>query len=47
MGCCGRAPAPPAIEAGQGAKDKEHSIFQNLNSAIDFITIDIGNTSSA
>jgi hypothetical protein len=28
MGWSGRAPAPPASEAGKGAKDKEHIISQ-------------------
>jgi hypothetical protein len=30
----GRAPAPSAIEAGQGAKDKERDMFQNSNTSI-------------
>ena len=41
----GRAPAPPAIEAGEGTKDKEHAMSQNHNSAIAFIGIDIGKNS--
>ena len=45
MGWSGRAPAPPAIETGKGAKDKEHAMSQNLNSAIAFIGIDIGKNS--
>jgi hypothetical protein len=44
MGWSGRAPAPPAIEAGQGAKDKT-TPSQNHNSAIAFIGIDIGKNS--
>jgi transposase len=44
MGRSGRAPAPPAIEAGQGAKDKT-TPSQNHNSAIAFIGIDIGKNS--
>jgi transposase len=45
MGWSGRAPAPPTIEVGKGAKDKEHAMSQNLNSAIAFIGIDIGKNS--
>jgi transposase len=45
MGWSGRAPAPPAIEVGKGAKDKEHAMSRNLNSAIAFIGIDIGKNS--
>ena len=41
MGWSGRAPAPPAIEAGWGANDMEHAMSQNLNSAIAFIGTDI------
>ncbi len=29
MGWSGHAPAPPAIEAGWGANDKEHAMSQN------------------
>ena len=41
----GRAPAPPAIEAGKGAKDKEHAMSEKPNSAIAVIGIDIGKNS--
>ena len=37
----GRAPAPPAVEAGKGAKDKEHAISQTLKTAIAVVGIDI------
>jgi hypothetical protein len=33
-GCSGRAPAPPASEAGTGAEDNEHAIAQKLNVAV-------------
>jgi hypothetical protein len=33
MGWSGRAPAPPAIEAGKGRQDKEHAMSQTLNAA--------------
>jgi transposase len=45
MGWSGRAPAPPAIEAGPGAKDKEHAMSQNLNSSVAVVGIDIGKNS--
>jgi hypothetical protein len=45
MGWSGRAPAPPASEAGKGAKDKEHAMFQTPNTAIAVIGIDIGKNS--
>jgi transposase len=41
----GRAPAPPAIEAGQGRQDKEHAMSQKLNTTIAVIGIDIGKNS--
>ena len=41
----GRAPALPAMEAGQGRHDKEHAMSQNLNSAVAVIGIDIGKNS--
>jgi hypothetical protein len=34
MGWSGRAPAPPAIEAGKGAKDKEHAMPEKLNATV-------------
>jgi hypothetical protein len=40
-----RAPAPPAIEAGQGRQDKEHAMSQKLNTTIAVIGIDIGKNS--
>ena len=45
MGWSGRAPAPPAIEAGKGTKDKEHAMSQTPNTAIAAIGIDIGKNS--
>jgi transposase len=45
MGWSGRAPAPPASEAGKGAKDKEHAMSQIPNTAIAVIGIDIGKNS--
>ena len=46
MGWSGRAPAPPASEAGKGgAKDKEHAMSQTPNTAIAVIGIDIGKNS--
>src|SRR3954454_21235471 len=46
MGWSGRAPAPPASEAGQGgAKDKEHAMSRTPNTAIAVIGIDIGKNS--
>jgi hypothetical protein len=45
MGWSGRAPAPPASEAGKGTKDKEHAMSPKLNSAIAVIGIDIGKNS--
>src|ERR1700731_3272171 len=45
MGWSGRAPAPPAIEAGKGRQDKEHAMSQTLNAAIAVIGIDIGKNS--
>src|SRR5438046_1773549 len=45
MGWSGRAPAPPAIEAGQGRQDKEHAMSQKLNTTIAVIGIDIGKNS--
>jgi transposase len=42
MGWSGRAPAPSAIEAGKGAKDKEHTMSRTLNSSIAVAGIDIG-----
>src|SRR5882757_3520171 len=41
----GRAPAPPAIEAGKGRQDKEHAMSQTLNAAIAVVGIDIGKNS--
>src|SRR5262245_47473665 len=41
----GRAPAPPASEAGEGRPDKEHAMSQKLNSAVAVIGIDIGKNS--
>src|SRR5215204_3769402 len=45
MGWSGRAPAPPAIEAGKGAEDKEHAMSEKPNKAIAVIGIDIGKNS--
>src|SRR5258708_1427267 len=45
MGWSGRAPAPPAIEAGKGRQDKEHAMSQTLNAAFAVVGIDIGKTS--
>jgi transposase len=45
MGWSGRASAPPASEAGNGAKDEEHAMSYKLNSAIAVIGIDIGKNS--
>src|SRR5947207_5149940 len=45
MGWSGRAPAPPAIEAGQGRQDKEHAMSQKLNTTIAVIGIYIGKNS--
>src|SRR5512137_25346 len=45
MGWSGRAPAPPAIEAGKGRQDKEHAMSQTLNAAIAVVGIDIGKNS--
>ena len=44
-GWSGRAPAPPAIEAGKGRQDKEHAMSQTLNAAIAVVGIDIGKNS--
>jgi hypothetical protein len=40
MGWSGRAPAPPAIEAGKGRQDKERAMSQTLNAAIAVVGID-------
>src|SRR6516162_3888950 len=46
MGWSGRAPAPPANEAGEGApKTKEHAMSQKLDSKVAVIGIDIGKNS--
>src|SRR5882672_602196 len=45
MGWSGRAPAPPAIEAGKGRQDKEHAMSQTLNATIAVVGIDIGKNS--
>ena len=45
MGWSGRAPAPPAIEAGKGRQDKEHAMPEKLNAAVAVI-IDIGKNSN-
>src|SRR6266568_3021617 len=46
MGWSGRAPAPPANEAGEGgSEDKEHAMSEKLNSEIAVIGIDIGKNS--
>ena len=45
MGWSGRAPAPPASEAGKGVTDEEHAMSHKLNSAIVVIGIDIGKNS--
>src|SRR5437763_2358409 len=44
MGWSGRAPAPPASEAGKGAP-KKHTMSYKLNSGIAVIGIDIGKNS--
>ena len=42
----GRAPAPPAIEAGKGApKTREHAMSQTLKATIAVAGIDIGKNS--
>jgi transposase len=41
----GRAPAPPAREAGKGTKDEEHAMSAKFNSEIAVIGIDIGKNS--
>jgi transposase len=41
----GRAPAPPAIKAGQGTEDKEHAMSQKSSTSIAVIGIDIGKNS--
>src|SRR6187401_1376544 len=45
MGWSGRAPAPPAIEAGRGGKDKEHAMSHTLNTDVAVVGIDIGKNS--
>src|SRR5258705_6898289 len=45
MGWSGRAPAPPAIEAGKGRQEKEHAMSQTLNTTIAVVGIDIGKNS--
>src|SRR5262245_31376232 len=53
MGWSGRAPAPPAVKAGQGrqrqlargAKGKEHAMSQTAQTAVAVIGIDIGKNS--
>jgi transposase len=45
MEWAGRAPAPPAIEAGKGRQDEEHAMSQNLSRAIAVIGIDISKNS--
>src|SRR5260221_59701 len=45
MGWSGRAPAPPAIEAGKGRQDKEHAMSQTQNATIAVVGIDIGKNS--
>src|SRR6516165_2990500 len=46
MGWSGRAPAPPANEAGEGVtKTKEHAMSQKLDSKVAVIGIDIGKNS--
>src|SRR5262249_16097589 len=42
MGWSGRAPAPPAREAGKGTKYEEHAMSAKFNSEIAVIGIDIG-----
>jgi transposase len=44
-GMSGRAPAPPAREAGKGTKDEEHAMSAKFNSEIAVIGIDIGKNS--
>src|SRR6476646_7020311 len=45
MGWSGRAPAPPAIEAGKGRQNKEHARSQTQNATIAVVGIDIGRNS--
>src|SRR5262245_40666724 len=45
MGWSGRAPAPPAREAGKGTEDEEHAMSAKFNSEITVIGIDIGKNS--
>jgi hypothetical protein len=45
MGWSGRAPAPPAREAGKGTKHQEHAMSPKLDSGIAVIGIDIGKNS--
>src|SRR6266496_1768720 len=46
MGWSGRAPAPPASQAGEaGSETKEHAMSEKLNSEIAVIGIDIGKNS--
>src|SRR5580700_2646030 len=45
MGGSGRAPAPPAIEAGKGRPDKEHTMPGTAQTAVAVIGIDIGKNS--
>src|SRR5258708_3179473 len=45
MGWSGRAPAPPAIEAGKGRQDKEHAMSQTQNATIAVVGIDISKNS--
>ena len=45
MGWSGRAPAPPAVEAGKGHQDKEHAMSQTLIAEFAVVGIDIGKNS--
>src|SRR3954447_540734 len=45
MGWSGRAPAPPAVEAGKGCQRKEPVMSQTVQTAVSTVGIDIGKNS--
>src|SRR4051794_27041297 len=45
MGWSGRAPAPPAVEAGKGCQRKEPAMSQTVQPAVSTVGIDIGKNS--
>src|SRR3954467_11665870 len=45
MGWSGRAPAPPAVEAGKGCQRKEPAMSQTVQTAVSTVGIDIGKNS--